>query len=169
MTAKSADKCQLVRRPKHWVGVPGVPLFAVGLLAGWRERNDRAHAIAFLLLALIPPTYLLGFANINHPHDYYQLIIAPFLAVVSANGLRWLLVRELAGKNDWTPQWRVAVGSTCALLVAAAPLTYLLWKKQPNLVKAVVQFERLCAAKVEPGRSAKIFTIPWRDPIAPSA
>ncbi len=151
---------QVIRRPKTWVGVTGVLLFPLGLLAGWLERKDRQRAIALLVLALVPPTYLVVFAHINQPHDYYQLIITPFLAVVSANGARWLLDRVTRVTTGSRTFQRIAWTAAGAVLIAAGPLHYLAWKKQPHLLPELVRFQQYCAGKFIPNSSALFFASP---------
>ena len=42
-----------------------------------------------------------------------------------------------------------------AKLLLAAPLTYLVWFKQPHVYPKIQEFESLCAGKVQPGSSAE--------------
>ncbi|MEO6034315.1 MAG: glycosyltransferase family 39 protein, partial [Verrucomicrobiota bacterium] len=76
----------LLHRPKRELGLIGLLLYPIGLWAAWFHGRKWPHFRSLLLIVLIPPTYLLCFANINRPHDYYQLIITPFLAIVSGYG-----------------------------------------------------------------------------------
>lgn len=131
----------LMRRPKWWLGLPGVLLYPAGLWVVWRQRNAAAW-----LLVLIPPTYLLAFANVNLPHDYYQLIITPFLAVVPALALdRW------CGRRTNFAWAAGLVG------IGAAAFMYLAWKHQPQVEPELLRLERLCAGKLSPGKSAMVF------------
>jgi 4-amino-4-deoxy-L-arabinose transferase-like glycosyltransferase len=121
---------QLLSRSRWWLGAVGLFFYPVGLFAGWLERRDRARMLAFWLIVLIAPTYLAAFALINYPHEYYQLPITPFLAVVPANGLRWLIDWCLDGPRQLTAhpallrvrRWCM-VGSALGLLVFVAALT----------------------------------------------
>jgi hypothetical protein len=142
----------IVRRPKWWLGVVGALLYPVGLFAIWSERRDLARTAVLLLLVLIPPTYLLLFPSINRPHDYYQLIITPFLAVVPANALRWL-----ANRASPTLKTSPIVTGLCLSILIAAPFTYLFWFQGGKPDHRILQFERLCAGKVVPGSSALLF------------
>ncbi len=146
----------IIRRPKWWLGALGVLLYPLGLFAGWRQRRDLARTSAFLVLVLIPPTYLLLFSFVNRPHDYYQLVITPFLAVVPAYGLQWLAKRSWSGSTAHAAG-RFAFAGLCGGIVLAAPLIYVLWYHGAKPDPLTLRFERLCAAKVVPGSSALLF------------
>jgi hypothetical protein len=139
---------QLWLRPVWWVGPAGIVLFPLGLMAGWLERREKSWTGSLWLLALIPPTFLLVFANINTPHNYYQLIITPFLAVVAGNGLRWLTFKTAATMPRVA---HLAAPGFAGILAVGAVLSYM---GEPRLPRAVRDFGKLCAGKVvawEPG------------------
>jgi hypothetical protein len=95
------------------------------------------------------------FATINHPHEYYQLSITPFLAVVSAKGLRWLLgVWKRRGRQAL--EFRITFFAAF-LLVVGAPLTYLVWLRQPSLNANLLEFQTMCAGKWPTNRPAMLF------------
>ncbi|MCX8090184.1 MAG: hypothetical protein N3I86_04495, partial [Verrucomicrobiae bacterium] len=85
------------------------------------------------------------------PHDYYQLIIAPFLAIVSGNGARWLLHRGLTAS-------RAAFLALSVVVLAAAPFHYLVWRKQPRLWPPLVRLQKYCEGRFKPNSSAMFFT-----------
>jgi len=147
----------LVRRPKLWLGVLGALLYPVGVLAAFKDRASTARTSALLLLFLIPPTYLILFSSINSPHDYYQLIIAPFLATASAIGLVWLLARRPHSAPTWDRFREFAPALALGLLILAAPVTYLFWKHQPQCDISVLAVEKLCAGKFDPWAPAMMF------------
>jgi 4-amino-4-deoxy-L-arabinose transferase-like glycosyltransferase len=145
---------QLLRRPLWWVGAVGLFLYPAGLVAGWLERAGKSRAESLCLLALIPPGYLLLFANINGPHNYYQLIITPFLAAVAGNGLRWLSFKTAAAMPRLA---RFAVPGFAAVLAVSAALTYLIWLREPRLQRPVRDFGRVCSGKVVAWEPAMLF------------
>lgn len=162
-------RVMLISRPKLWLGPASALLYLFGLwgwLAEFRGRNQSGLGLAarcsqrLLPLILAPPTYLLAFANINYPHEYYQLIITPFLAVVSAMGLRWLAAR-IAGRTPNPPPLSPALilGAGSVLLLAAF-LTYATWFKMPRLNSRLTDFEKLCAGRLQPWAPAMLFTSP---------
>jgi len=57
---------------------------------GWAFRNHKT----LVLFSFIPFAYYLVFANINRPHDYYSLILVPFISIASAAGIQQII--------DWT-------------------------------------------------------------------
>ena len=147
----------IVRRPKWWLGILGALFYPVGLFAGWVQRRDLARTAGFVLITLIPPTYLLLFPLINAPHDYYQLIITPFLAVVPANGLNWLASRSQDADSKAGSISRLTFACICALFVVASPLIYLFWWHGGRPDPKIVRFEQLSSGKVSPGQSALLF------------
>jgi hypothetical protein len=150
---------QILHRPRFWLGILGAVLYPVGLWAAWSDRSEwkrSSKSLLILVLVLIPPTYLLAFSNINKPHDYYQLIITPFLAMVAGYGLRWLLARwPLAGAPPATAR-RVAMGAV-GVLVAAGLFMYLVWLHEPRRDARLEQLEQFCAGKVQPWAPGMIF------------
>ena len=126
----TADFYKLVGpRTKWWVGGVGALLYPIGLWAAWTQQRDRVRAALLWLIILVPPSYILCFANINRPHDYYQLIITPFLAVVPAMGLQWLASRFLSNPREEhrrsTIKW-LALGLGFLFCFVALPLVW--WK-----------------------------------------
>jgi hypothetical protein len=149
--------------PKSWLGLAGLLLYPFGFVAAWRERQDRVRANALLLLLLIPPTYLLAFASINTPHNYYQLIIVPFLSIASATGLRWLwgryqqrfLVAPEVDLSRIRHQVSRSFAATATLLLFVSLGSYVWFN--PKMSSEVLQFQTLCAPKVQAGQSAMLF------------
>jgi hypothetical protein len=147
-------RAQIIGRPKMWLGFLGALLYLVGLWAAWTGRAGWKPT-SMVLLVVIPPTYLLAFSNMNRPHDYYQLIITPFLAIVAGHGLRWLLSRRsIPGATG-----RASLLATAAvgLVVAAGVFSYLVWLHQPRRDAYKERLEQLCAGKVEPWAPGMIF------------
>ena len=147
----------IVRRPKWWLGILGAILYPLGLFAGWAQHRDQARTTGFVLMVLIPPTYLLLFPQINAPHDYYQLIITPFLAVVPAYGLNWLASRSQDANSKALSTRGLAFAAICALFVIASPLIYLFWWRGGRPDSKILRFEQLSSGKVVPGQSALLF------------
>ena len=154
--------CQLAPRPKWWLGGFGTLLYPIGLWAAWAERRDRARVLPLWFVILTPPAYLIFFANINRPHDYYQLIIAPFLAIVPANGIRWLIARmAAAGKTRPVLNWRTLVFGAL-LIVAGWSGAWALWHdpahpfKFAMLLLAVPFYVLLFAAILTPTQHAAL-------------
>jgi hypothetical protein len=147
-------RAQIIGRPKVWLGFLGALLYPVGLWAAWRDRSAWKPT-SMALLVLIPPTYLLAFSNINKPHEYYQLIITPFLAMVAGHGLRWLISgRSIPGAPAAA---RLAATGAVGFLVAAGVFTYLVWLHQPRRDPQKERLERLCAGKVQPWAPGMVF------------
>ncbi len=147
----------LVRRPKLWLGLFGALLYIVGLWAAWNERGEQKRKRVLMLLFLIPPSYLILFASINRPHEYYQLIITPFLAIITGNGLRWLATRHLSTKTLKPAISRFVVVTGSSLLITSAALFYLLWLQAPHIDGRILKFQRVCAGKFQPGAAAMVF------------
>ncbi|MEO6034886.1 MAG: hypothetical protein ABIQ35_06500, partial [Verrucomicrobiota bacterium] len=112
---------------------------------------------SLLLIVLIPPTYLLCFANINRPHDYYQLIITPFLAIVSGYGFAWIAT-YLAPRisPSLTAQRTLAIASLSIYILISA-FTYLVWMRAPTLDQPLLRFEKLCAGRFNPKGPAMVY------------
>ena len=53
--------------------------------------SKKIHAYILVLFFALPYSYYFTFANINRPHDYYSLILVPFVAIVAGAGLQQLL------------------------------------------------------------------------------
>ena len=151
---------QLLIRPKWWLGVLGVLLYPVGAMAAWKGTGERARTAVLWLLILVPPTYLLLFANINLPHDFYQLIITPFLAIVSGYGLRWLGMRATARFPKFGSARDATLAGAGVVLVVVAVLTYCVWIRAPRVDAPNLKFQQLCAGKFDPGAQAMIFVTP---------
>lgn len=150
-------KEMLFHRSKRLLGGFGLACYPIGLWAAWVLRSRRDVARPLWLLILIPPSYLALFSNINRPHDYYQLIIAPFLAAVAAFGLVWLGRKVLSAVRGGVALERTALVVTAAVLTASAVYTYRGWYHWPQSDALVLKFERLCAGKFEPQSPAMVF------------
>lgn len=141
---------QLFHRPKRWLGV-GVLLYPVGLWAALVTARRRTVAHALRLLIIIPPTYLVLFADINRPHEYYQLIITPFLAIVPAWGLICLAEQIPA-------RLRCGLGIILGgILVGSSIFVYKVWLKFPRPDPQVVRFQQLCAGRFPARSPAMVF------------
>lgn len=147
-------------RPKEWLGLLGALLYVIGLWAWWRERRVACWKSPWFLLIVVPPTYLVAFANINYPHDYYQLIITPFLAVIAAKGVGWLLKRAENWSLKYSSLRQQSFALALCLLTAAAAANYLVWFKWPRIDNRLVRFEKLCAGEFEPWAPAILFGTP---------
>jgi hypothetical protein len=116
---------------------------------GWKSK--------LFLIICVGPTYLLAFAKINYPHDYYQLIITPFLAIVSAKGVVWLAKKFQPAALDYPVIKQNIFAAVVSIWVAAAVVNYVLWFKWPQLDARPVAFEKLCAGKIKPWAPAILF------------
>ncbi len=65
-------------------------ILLLGIFAIILSTENPKLRILMLLLVALPPLYYLLFANINTPHDYYSLILVPFLCIAAAVGLQHL-------------------------------------------------------------------------------
>jgi len=146
-----------MHRSKRLLGAFGLIFYPIGLWAAWAERSRKEIARPLWLLILIPPTYLALFSNINRPHEYYQLIIAPFFAAVAGFGLVWLGARLLSTSPRRATLERTALVATALVLMASAIFTYRFWYKCPYSDPLIVKFEKLCTDKFEPQRPAMVF------------
>ncbi len=90
-----------------WIGIPLVPVFAIGCWVAWR----RGFVWWWLIGAF---AVLLPFASQFGPHDYYTLTMAAPCAAFTGAGLAWALARRR--------RWMAAV--TLTLLAAAGPLAF---------------------------------------------
>lgn len=147
----------VLHRSKRLLGGFGMLFFPLGLWAAWAERSRGEISRRLWLLILIPPTYLAAFSNINFPHDYYQLIIAPFLAIPPAYGLVWLGRRWLTTNSKALVAWRTGLVISGLVLIVSASFTYRYWYHMPKADPLVLRFEKLCAAKFEAHRPAMVF------------
>src|SRR5262249_54989751 len=102
--------------------------------------------------------YLLAFANINYPHEYYQLVITPFLAIVAAKGVVWLVKKIHPPTLDYSVVNQSMFALAVSVWVIAAVANYVLWFKWPLIDNRIVAFEKLCAGKVEPWAPAILFS-----------
>lgn len=140
-------------RYKEWLGAFGMILYPMGLWAAWKRRKEKAIAATLWLLALIPPTYLCVFANINFPHNYYQLIITPFLAIIAAVGFAWLASFLSPDTGPRPIVWNAGL----VALILAAPFAYLIWKNPSKPVRQMVAFQELCAGCFAPRSPGIVF------------
>ena len=146
----------IVRRPKLWLGILGALAYPIGLWAAWRGRHEKRWFPVLCLCILIPPSYLLLFANINRPHDYYQLIITPFLSIVSAHGLLWIASRFVRSfsRTEWE---NGSVAATSILLAITGAFFYLSWLHAPHVDQRIVNFQELCSGKFESQAPGMVF------------
>jgi 4-amino-4-deoxy-L-arabinose transferase-like glycosyltransferase len=147
----------LKTRPKAWLGLLGALFYVFGLCAWWLERRVEGWKSKLFLIICVGPTYLLAFAKINYPHDYYQLIITPFLAIVSAKGVVWLAKKFQPAALDYPVIKQNIFAAVVSIWVAAAVVNYVLWFKWPQLDARPVAFEKLCAGKIKPWAPAILF------------
>jgi hypothetical protein len=147
----------LFNRPLRWLGIIAGLLYLIGLAAAWFERHNKAQLRSFFLIFLIPPTYVACFADINRPHDYYQLIITPFLAMISAFGAAKCF--SFASRAlDQRARLKYTALLFCAVLFAATSIyTYHSWMRAPKLDEPLLFFEKLVAGKFEANSPAMVF------------
>jgi len=148
---------QMKARPGEWLGPIGMVLYPVGLWAVWKRRDETEKASTVWLLALIPPSYLFVFPNINLPHNYYQLIITPFLAIVAAMGLGWLASLPVFSSAETEAPRSALLGAGLVALILASPFTYLVWKNFSKATPEVLAFQELCARCLQPRSIGIIF------------
>jgi hypothetical protein len=146
----------LKTRPKVWLGLLGALFYVLGLWAWWSERTEGWKSKLFLIV-LVPPTYLVAFANINYPHDYYQLIISPFLAIISAKGVVWLAKKFQRPALEYPVIKQNIFAMAVSVWVLAAVANYVLWLKWPQVDSRQVEFGKLCAGKIQPWAPAILF------------
>ena len=147
-------KEEILHRPKMWLGLSAL-FYPFGLWAGAKLLPNARKSI-FGLFALIPPTYLILFANINYPHDYYQLIITPFLAVTAAFGAEWV-ARIIFSR--FFPRIKKSAGivAVASLIIIWSAPVYRVWLKHPILDPIALQFEKLASGKFEKGATGMLF------------
>jgi len=146
-----------MHRSKRLLGGFGLIFYPIGLWAAWAERSRKEIARPLWLLALIPPSYLALFSNINRPHDYYQLIAAPFFAAAAGVGVVWVLRRLFLARPKSVTLERTAFVAAAFVLVASGAFTYRSWYKCPYYDPMIVKFDKLCTDKFEPQRPAMVF------------
>lgn len=147
----------ILSRPKRWLGAIGAMLYAAGLVAAWLQRGNANHWRSALLLFLIPPSYIVCFADINRPHDYYQLIITPFLALISAFGATQLFTFACQ-QDPRVVQAKALYLSVCAVgLIMSSIFTYHVWMRAPTLDGPLLRFESLVDQKFQPNSPAMVF------------
>jgi len=147
----------LKTRPKVWLGLLGALFYVLGLWAWWSERRVEGLKSRLFVIICVPPTYLLAFAKINYPHDYYQLIITPFLAIISAKGVVWLAKKFQPATLEYPVIKQNIFVMVVSIWVVAAVASYVLWLKWPQVDGRAVEFGKLCAGKVEPWAPAILF------------
>jgi len=148
----------LKTRPKEWLGLSGALFYVFGLWAWWSERQVAGWRSRLFLIVCVPPTYLLAFAKINYPHNYYQLIITPFLAIVSAKGVVWLAKKLQPAPLDYPVVKQNLLAIVVSVWTVAAVVNYVVWFKWPQIDSRTVAFERLCAGKVGPWAPTILFS-----------
>jgi hypothetical protein len=127
------------------------------LWAAWAGRSRKEISRPLWLLVLIAPSYLALFSNINRPHDYYQLIAAPFFAAVAAVGFVWLGARICSAKPNRAWLQRPGLIAAAMVLIASSIFTYRFWYKCPLVEPFVMKFQNLCTDKFDPQRPAMVF------------
>ncbi|MEY2545187.1 MAG: hypothetical protein QOG48_304 [Verrucomicrobiota bacterium] len=60
------------------------------------RRTSSHHQISQGILALCVIGYWIGFANINFPHEYYSLVVVPFLAIAAAGAIASISNRSVS-------------------------------------------------------------------------
>ena len=82
---------QLIWRLMNIIMMPmGVMLYLLSLLAIIMNKRNNINQNLIILITSIPFIYLFLFANINHPHSYYQLPLMPFFSISLAFGLNYI-------------------------------------------------------------------------------
>jgi 4-amino-4-deoxy-L-arabinose transferase-like glycosyltransferase len=147
---------QIFHMPNWWLGALGTMLYPIGLLAVWRKTCEGARTSILWLLIVVPPTYLLLFADIN-AQEFYSLIITPFLAIVSGYGLRWLGLLAVAKFPKLGSAADAMLAGAGAALVAASVLIYCVWFRAPLVNAQLLKFQELCVGKFEPWAPAMLF------------
>jgi len=147
----------LKERSRQWLGLLGAILYPFGLWAWWSGRRTATWRSKLFLALFIPPSYLLAFPQINHPHNYYQLIVAPFLAVASANGVVWLAKKFQHSSLGFSVLKKNVLTVAVSVWVIAAVANYVLWYKWPRIDRRTLEFEKLCAGNVEPWAPTILF------------
>jgi 4-amino-4-deoxy-L-arabinose transferase-like glycosyltransferase len=145
-------------RAKAWLGLVGGLFYLFALWVSWMDWRKSGWRSPLFLIAIIPPTYLLAFSNINFPHDYYQLIVTPFLAMTSGVGISWS-ANWLRATYSKILVPRFLATSGCLLGIAAI-LTYAVWFKWPYFDSRLLAFQNLCDGKLEPWASAILWGTP---------
>jgi len=56
----------------------------------WVLKKEKMVATSFIIFFTLPFTYYVAFANINRPHDYYSLILVPFVSMAAGAGIQKL-------------------------------------------------------------------------------
>jgi hypothetical protein len=138
----------IIRRPKIWLGPLAAAAYPLGLWAIFRKPLERRFA-PFALVAVIPPSYLLVFANINNPHDYYQLITTPFLSIIAAEGLLWTASHILP--------CRLATPSLIGVLAIITTIFYIGWLHAPKVDQRPIAFQKLCKNLSKPLAPGMVF------------
>ena len=150
--------------PRWWLGAAFI-LYPVGLWACWLKRSDSRTATILALLVLIPPTYLAAFANINKPHEYYQLIVTPFLSIVAACGALWLMATPWFAARLMRSQ--TSIVGLSAFFVLAAVGVYSIWLRWPALDHRIEKFGELCNGRFPPWSASILFVDSKTDGYAP--
>jgi hypothetical protein len=145
---------EILHRPRMWLGLSAL-FYPLGVWAGIKLWPN-ARKSMYWFFVLVPPTYLILFANINYPHDYYQLIITPFLAVTSAFGAAFV-GRSLCSRFFPGAQKFLGIVLAAGLIILWSAPVYRLWLKRPVLDPLLLQFEKLAAGKFEKGATGMLF------------
>lgn len=79
------------RLTKLWLGISGVTFFVAGLLPPFVSVKKLHSQAVLYLWGMGMVMYLIVFATGNVRHDYYQVILLPFVSLVVAKGIDWML------------------------------------------------------------------------------
>lgn len=79
------------RLTKLWLGMSGMLFFAAGLLPKSFNLQKLGGSSVLYLWGIGMGMYLVVFATGNVRHDYYQVILLPFVSLVVGKGIDWFL------------------------------------------------------------------------------
>lgn len=79
------------RLTKLWLGMSGVIFFGAGLIPTSINRKKMGATSVLYFWGIGMGMYLVVFATGNVRHDYYQVMLLPFVSLVVGKGIDWIL------------------------------------------------------------------------------
>lgn len=142
-----------------WVGPMGaIFLFYVFIYFVVNIKKPEIRG-RILLFFIIPVCYLLLFADINYPHTYYQLILAPFLSSLAGFGLSNLInsIKKCQPRiRIIKVQKYIHLVLISVAIISSLGVYFYLWKPY-ELNTNVVNFDKLSSQKYDRWSYAIIF------------
>lgn len=119
-----------------------------------RKRNHQARSF-YLICWTLPFTYYLAFANINRPHDYYSLILVPFVSLVAGAGIQKIRDSLKSKQNLHSQLWLFV--TVCIVFLAGVFLYLSNYWISPSINNRYTEFSSNASESMVPFQYALVF------------